>query len=257
MENLDGRRWARWALSLSLLVSVVGNVTHTVLTDSVVSLRLRIPGAVIWPVFVFLGIEILVRVNWQRTVSHRFARLMILWPVVPAAITSYDHLRSLLGMMAERPFIAIIGPGAIDGMMIGCTLVLLLTRSVPAVTEDHTLSTIFSSPAGPAPMDAADVLAAKDEQTLKVWASEVAPVSPAPQNRAPRATWDARKVAEMVLDGSKDAEIVLATQAGRASIGRFRKVAKTLQRDPRAPIDAQAEKVRPEHISIIRELVNR
>lgn len=247
MENVDGRLWARWALSLSLAVSVVGNVTHTVLTDSVVSLGLRIPGAVIWPVFVFLGIEILVRVVWQRTVAHRFARLMILWPVVPAAITSYDHLRSLLAMMAERPFIAIIGPGAIDGMMIGCTLVLLLTRTAPKAEQTDT----------PVATEQETIWLRSNPITGPDDIPTIAPISPAPQIRAPRAAWDARKVAEMVLDGSKDPEIMLATQAGRASIGRFRKVAKQLQADPRTPIDAQAEKVRPEHISIIRELVSR
>ena len=49
MNNVSGRRWARTFLALALFVSVVGNVAHTVLAKSEISLWLRVPGAVIWP----------------------------------------------------------------------------------------------------------------------------------------------------------------------------------------------------------------
>lgn len=257
MNNTSGRRWARTFFALALLVSVVGNVAHTVLAKSEISLLLRVPEAVIWPMFTFGAIEIIVRMIWKRSWTHGIARNILLLPAIPAAITSYQHLNSLLLLEGETPFIAMIGPLAIDGMMIGCTMVLLWTR--PGAT-----------PTPSAPIDLDELLEKYDvngdwDRALEMeleQTAEIVPVSPAPTGpsapRTPRATWDARVVAEMSVDGRRTQEIVDAVPgAGRSTVDRFRKVAKMLQADPRAVIDAKAEKLRPEHIHLMRELVSR
>jgi len=266
MNNTDGRLWARWTLGISLLISVVGNVTHAVLATSDISLWLRVPGAVIWPVLAFLGIEIIVRVIWKRTTSHRFARLMVLWPIVPAAITSYEHLHALLLLMGERPFIAMIGPGAIDGAMVGCTLVLLFTRSLPAPEREYGVTqpeepgidwekefrSMESQSQGEAAMklrlEQAERITAPPSKSLLLPTSVSAPPA--------RRSWDARQVAEMILAGAKTPEIAEKTGAGNASIGRFRKVIRMVQAEPRTPIDPAKEKVTSDNVRMIRELVS-
>lgn len=247
IDNSDGRRWARFTLALALLLSMAGNALHTVLADSSISLWLRMPPALLWPVFTFLGIEVLVRIIWERRTSHKVARALVLIPAVPAAIVSYEHLYSLLLLMGERQFIAAIGPAAIDGAMIGMTMVLLFTRRVaeqaaPIVAE----------------VDVDEVLSrhgvGQEEMPI--------PISPALQaprtERAPRAVeWDVRQVAEMAADGAKASEIHVATGVSPAVAGRFTKVAKALRANPAAEIDAKAEKVRPEAVRIMRELISR
>jgi hypothetical protein len=256
MQNTSGRRWARTFLALALFVSVVGNVAHTVLADSSISLWLRVPGAVIWPLFTFGGIEIVVRMVWERSFTHRLGRNIILLPAIPAAITSYQHLYSLLLMMGEERFIAAIGPLAIDGMMIGCTMVLLFTRpEVPLLDVTAPLERLEALEQEQAAQDWS--AAAEIELAPEITAEQIKPISPAVP-RAPRAvSWDVARTVEMIVDGAKDPEILAATGASKTTAGRFRKVAKQLQADPRASIDSAAEKVRPEHVQMIRELVSR
>lgn len=254
IDNSDGRRWARFTLALALLLSMAGNALHTVLADSEISLWLRMPPALLWPVFTFLGIEVLVRIIWERRASHKVARALVLIPAVPAAIVSYQHLYSLLLLMGEEEFIALIGPAAIDGAMIGMTMVLLFTRRI-------------APQAAPAPIeiDVDEVLARHGvgQEELPI------PVSPAPApapqiertERAPRASraveWDVRQVAEMSADGAKAAEISAAAGISSAVAYRYTKLAKTLRANPAAEIDAMAEKVRPEAVRIMRELIAR
>lgn len=253
-NNANGRKWARTFLVLALAVSITGNVAHTVLAESAISLWLRIPGAVIWPVFTFGAIEVVVRVIWQRTVAHRFARLMVLVPAIPAAITSYEHLYRLLLMSGESQWIAIIGPAAIDGMMIGCTMVLLFTRTM--------------QPTAPVDVDVDEAIERLEmllaEQTINELPIPVSPavelpipVLPTPTGtRRPRGTWDARRVAEMAIDGKKAAQITAELSVPSATAARFAKVARILRENPAAEI-SRTEKVHPDHVQIMRSLVGR
>lgn len=255
-DNTSGRRWARFWLITSLLISVIGNVAHTALAESAISLWLRVPGAVVWPLFTFAAIEIVVRIVWRTTNSHRFARFTLLWVTVPAAVTSYEHLHSLLEMMGENDFIAIIGPLAIDGLMIGCTLTLLFTRTTESLNVDAEISRLE---AVLAEQQHADALAI--EQTHDWDIAEIAdvPVSPAPiqnvenQTRKARAKWDASVVIPQIMDGAKKSDI----EVPDATYYRLIKVAKALQTDPRAVIDCHAAKVSSEHVHAMRELVGR
>ena len=60
----------------------------------------------------------------------------------------------------------------------------------------------------------------------------------------------------MILAGAKTPEIAEKTGAGNASIGRFRKVIRMVQAEPRVPIDPAKEKVTSDNVRMIRELVS-
>jgi hypothetical protein len=245
IDNSNGRKWARFTLALALLLSVAGNVTHTVLAASTITLWLRVPPAVAWPVLTFLGIEVLVRIIWDRSVTHRLARNMVLLPAIPAAIVSYEHLYSLLLLMGERGFIALIGPAAIDGAMIGMTIVLLTTR--PALVAIPSID--FA--AEREPMRKAQEAAAEIEveRRLNEWLEKplnIAPVSPAPiaepkerAERKPRAGWDAGELARLLLDGTKDSEIVSKLGIGASTLNRYRRAEKAISADRNAHIPAE------------------
>lgn len=252
-DNANGRRWARGFLILALAVSVVGNIAHTVLADSAISLWLRVPGAVVWPVFLFGAIEVLVRITWQRRAAHTFARVFLLAVSIPAAITSYEHLYGLLKMMGESAWIAVIGPAAIDGMMIGCTMVLLFTRHIePAnLNVDAELERLER-------LLAEQDFAADVRKAEEMSVDLPAPVSPAPAGvRRVRGDWDARRVSELAVDGEKASFIAAKEGVSPATASRFTRVAKMLKANPAAEIDSRTEKVHPDHIAIMRQLVSR
>lgn len=257
-DNRNGRRWARGVLAIALLVSLVGNVAHTYLADSEISLWLRVPGAIVWPAFTFFGIEIVVRMIWERRWTHSVARNMVLGPAVPAAIVSYEHLHWMLTAMGERAFIAAIGPLVIDGMMIGCTMVLLFTRNLPTLGLMNVDDAEARLEAVLADQQHADALAVEQANDWNIAEIADVPVSPAPagapSTRKARSTWDASVVIPQIMEGSRGrAEIAVPD----ATYYRLVKVAKTLKADPRAVIDCRAAKVSPEHVHAMRELVGR
>lgn len=239
-DNTNGRRWAHTSLTLALGASMVGNVAHTVLADSSISLVLRVPGAIVWPLFTFLAIETLVRVIWERKGTHYFARTMLLFPAVPAAVVSYEHLFRLLLLMGETRFIAAVGPLAVDGLMIGCTLTVLFTRTLPAAPAP---AVAVTTPA----TTAADVDVDRELEALLD--SETAPVEP--KARTPRGeVAPALKAAvEALLTGDA---VLEGAGASRAVIGRYRKVLRELRENPHAVIDTAREKVRPELVDTMR-----
>lgn len=256
-DNSNGRKWARFWLVTALVVSVVANVTHTVLADSAISLWLRVPGAVVWPVFTFAGIEILARVIWQRRATHSFARAVLLAAAVPAAITSYEHQYNLLGLMGEGPVIQVIGPLAIDGLMIGCTLTLLFTRTATAPVQELPQQ-LLEQPTEISDADAEELLERwsaqlatpattwqpgdpithplvreiPEEERVYTPVTFSAPISPAPagngQRQARASSADKRKAVELMLDG-RASEAVEQGLMGRSTLDRYRKYWRDLQ----------------------------
>lgn len=252
-DNTSGRRWARATLTGSLFASIVGNVAHTVLADSTISLGLRVPAAVIWPLATFFAIEVLVRMIWAPRASHKLARFMLVTPAIPAAVTSYEHLHALLLLMGEKVFIAWIGPAAVDGLMIGCTMALLFTRRTVETIADVTdgllrLETLASEQERMAETMRGEALMSElENDTLPE-----APVSPAPmRSRAPRGEVSPalKEAVSALLSGQKAEE---GPGASRAVIGRYAKVLRTLRDNPHAPIDCATEKVREELVNVIR-----
>src|SRR3954470_5328157 len=117
MQNTSGRRWARAALIFGAVMSILGNEAHTVLTDSHVSIVLRVVLAFIWPAALFIAVEVFVRVNWRPKFIDYAGRFIMMGPVsTVAAVVSYQHLHSLMLLGGEDRFSAMIGPLAIDGL---------------------------------------------------------------------------------------------------------------------------------------------
>lgn len=235
----NGQRWARNGLLFGILASVVGNIANACLTETPVSLWLRVPLAVIWPIGMFLAIEVLVRNRHVRGVLARIGQGALLTVSVPTAVTSFVNLHGLM-VKANEPGIAqLSGPLAIDGLMLGCTVMLLAARAHVIIPE------VAISP---------DATTAVETVTEEM----PIPISPAPvRTRRPRASWDAAKVVDMIADGETTQSIYDATGASSASIDRMRRVYRTLSTDPRAAIDSVDLKVSPERIALIRAKVAR
>jgi hypothetical protein len=244
-----GIRFARMGLAAGVIVSVAGNVANVYLTETSVHLGWRIPGAVVWPSFLFLAIEVMVR-NRHRT--HRLGylgRMLLMSVSVTTFITSYVNLHAFM-QKTNEPFIATYaGPVGIDGMMLGCT-VFLLAASMIAQVQPSTVHQIA---------DAA-LVDADREFSLAAMMPDfniVAPVSPAPvRTRAPRAQWDVALVCELAVDGVKNSEARERAGIGESTFGRYKKVANILKSDPAAEVPA-GENVPAEHVEMMRRLVNR
>lgn len=274
IDNSNGRAWARFWLVAALVVSIIANVTHTVLADSEITLWLRVPGAVIWPAFTFAGIEIVTRIIWERRLSHYVARFAVMAPAVAAAITSYEHQFNLLGMMGERHFIQVIGPVAIDGLMIGCTMTLLFTRVPLAPKVDHSLNSIFS-PTPPAderdaqreadeilakyetelqdiPDDALALNDGHDLHRLLQKSPELDPSASVP--RAPRSratTENATRAILLLMEGKTPTQAAKESGAGTSTVYKYAAALAKLREVP----DAEITNVSPELVKFMREKV--
>ncbi len=245
-------------LLFTLALSLLANIGHPLLADSRVPVWLRMIGAVAWPILVFLGVDITVKVAWDAISGRRggiwLARLLILIPGVPAGITSYEHMHAVLLAMGERPFIAMIGPGAVDLMMIGCTITLvLLQRSAGSAATEAEQPAAFAEAQG-RPLDqwqrhVLEQSFAAAEQQQKVQ-----------QPRRPRpAGGDQAKAIELMLE-LKGQEVLDQGLMGGSTLRRYQRAWRILQANPAAfPTAAAcaAEKVRPELIEQIRAAIAR
>jgi hypothetical protein len=249
------QRLVRRTLLFTLALSLLANIGHTLLADSRVPVWLRMIGAVAWPILVFLGVDITVKVAWDAISGRRggiwLARLLILIPGVPAGITSYEHMHAVLLAMGERPFIAAIGPGAVDLMMIGCTITLVLLQRSAGTAQDFVTPKVIPPGAG------------VWEQMIKQY-EEAARENPIEQERKvqqprrPRpASGDQAKAIELMLAGKADAAVE-GVMMGASTMRRYQRAWRILQANPAAFPDAAAcatEKVRPELIEQIRDAV--
>lgn len=242
-DNSNGRRWARFTLVVTLFVSVVANITHAALADSVITLWLRVPGASIWPLLSFLAIEIIVRVQWERRWAHGLARAFILGPAIPAVIVSYEHQERLLRMMGESGIVSAIGPLAIDGLMIGCTLALLFTR--PAIVAESAPVAELAPVAEPTPAVEPAIEPAPVEDAPR-------PVRPA-RDRAPRRGGEnTAKAIEALKDGLTPALAAERSGLSVPAVRKYRQVMTILRDNPNASIDTRAMSVRVDAVDSIR-----
>jgi hypothetical protein len=272
--NSSGRRWARFALIFGAAMSVLGNETHTFLTLGAVNLPIRIVLAFIWPTALFVAVEVLVRVNWRNRFIDYAGRAVMMIPVsMVAAVVSYQHLHALMLQGGEDSFSAAIGPLAIDGLMIGGTVALLAIRAASLVAValepidapelDEALDRWVNQHGAmrnelEEHSEADWSRAAEVELGQAMLADEIAPVSPAPLERAPRApraTWNAAEVCELAVREVKAGEASAQTGIGQSTYGRYLKVARILKADPRASVEG--EKVPSAHVAIMRELVSK
>lgn len=239
-----GHGWAYGGVLLGLTASLAGNVANTVLTPSGVPVLLRVAFALLWPIFLGIGIEVLTRIEWERGWRHWAARAVLVGPVsLVAGFVSYLHLHHLMVLSGEPGLAQAFGPLAVDGTLLGCTVALLLTRvrsrqvpagtpgpvqvpaEVPAVTE---VPVPIEVPA----VDPAPVLVGPE-----------VPVSPAPvRTRVPvsrgTVSWDVDLALKLMDEDPKasDATIGSRVGVGYKVIQRTRRALHLLRQDPHAVV---------------------
>jgi hypothetical protein len=164
-----GRGWAYTGAILGGLVSIAANVAHSFLPPHNAPPDWApepgaVVGAIVWPVFLFIAVEILARTAWPHGWSWHVLRWAGLLPVAGvAAFVSYRHLSGLLAHYGEEPIVQVIGPLAVDGLMIMATAALLAGGRAASITAHvPTASTVapvqpstppaLVPPAAPAPM---------------------------------------------------------------------------------------------------------
>jgi len=128
---MRGRAWAYLGAVLGGSVSVAANIAHCYIPPKgAPSGWTPQTGAValsaLWPVMVLVAVEILGRVAWPAGWRWWVLRWGGLTPVTAvAAVVSYRHLSGLLASYGEDAVVAVIGPLAIDGLMVISSAALL------------------------------------------------------------------------------------------------------------------------------------
>ncbi len=156
----SGRRWAYVGITLGGAVSVAANVAHSFVPPHGAPADWHpqtgaVFGAIVWPVFLFVAIEILIANHWPTGARYWVLRFGGLLPVATvAAIVSYRHLSGLLAFYGEDRLVVTIGPAAVDGLMAMATGALYAARHAhttttapatvtptPATTQSSTVDT--------------------------------------------------------------------------------------------------------------------
>ena len=186
--------------------------------------------AVFFPVAALMGIEFVAR--WTNL--HKGIRFGVLGLAAAVAVfASYKHIIYVLLWHGQGTVISLVGPIAVDALMILCTMQILSTRldapadTSPEVVRDvtpvlplgfvpaHHLSLV---PIGPVP---APVV----QDTPRVPKSRVSPDTDKPaKDKAPRSSWDTAEAARLILSTDKsNHEIGDIVGVGYKSIQRLRR----------------------------------
>jgi hypothetical protein len=158
--KVPGRGWAYTGVILGGLVSIAANVAHSFIPPLGARTSWEpepgaVVGAVVWPVFLFVAVEIFARVRWPHGIAWRLVRWVGLLPVAGlAALVSYRHLSGLLAHYGEEPIIYYVGPLAVDGLMVMATGALLATgryrhHSAPDTPVHELVPVSAAAPAAP------------------------------------------------------------------------------------------------------------
>jgi hypothetical protein len=129
----SGRRWAYLGAALGGTVSIAANIAHSYVPPLGVGPEWTpragaVVGAVFWPVALFVATEILTRVAWPSGRVWWLLRWTGMLPVAfVAALVSYRHLSGLLAYYGEEPIVCVLGPLAVDGLMVMATGAILAT----------------------------------------------------------------------------------------------------------------------------------
>ena len=141
-----GRAWAYLGAALGGLVSIGANTAHSYVPPSGAPADWRPPagavvGAVFWPIALFVTIEIFARTSWPSARRWLSVRLIGLVPVaLVAAAVSYSHLSGLLAYYGEDRLTVLIGPLAVDGLMVMSSAAILATMPERAGTAGEPAS---------------------------------------------------------------------------------------------------------------------
>ena len=127
----DGRTWAKGGATAGAAISVAANIAHSYIPPAGAPAEWSpkfgaVLSAVIWPVALFVAIEVLARSEWPSRWYWWLIRVGGLLPIIAvAAVVSYQHLSGLLRYYGEGQFTQTFGPVAIDGLMVICTAALV------------------------------------------------------------------------------------------------------------------------------------
>jgi hypothetical protein len=230
-----GRGWAYVGATLGGAVSIAANVAHSYVppADAPADWAPQggaVVGAIFWPVALFVAVEILARVAWpsgRRWTALRFAGLL---PVaLVAAFVSYKHLAGLLVFYGEDSLTAMLGPLAVDGLMVMATGALLATATrrpaAVVVPETVTADATVTAPEVPA-LPVADVTP-----------PPVPAVKRAPAKRVTRKPASAEKVAKAAakLPGASVAAIAAKADVSESTARRHL----ATMTSPSAPVPAE------------------
>jgi hypothetical protein len=221
--SVTGRGWAYTGAILGGLVSIAANIAHSFVPPQGAPADWEpqsgaVVGAVFWPIFLFVAVEILARVSWPHGTTWWLLRWAGMVPVaLVAALVSYRHLSGLLAFYGEETVTCILGPIAVDGLMVMATGALLATsrhtdtthpvpvpaapdapsRVLPAPTP---IPSTVDTPASPSAVDKVPAVPVPDPEparpqtpTPAVIAARLTPASsstptrPAPSRTADRA----------------------------------------------------------------------
>lgn len=258
-----GHRWAYFGVGLGLLASIAGNVANTVLVESPVTLWLRVPFAVVWPVFLGIGIEVLTRIEWERNWKHWGARLVLVGPMsLVAGVMSYLHLNHLMALSGEPGLAQAIGPLAVDGTLFGCTVALLVTRVSARVGQREDPLKVpadLKVPEVPVSIEVPEV-PALEVPKVPEGPRPVSPAGPGTvRTRGTRTAWDVAKAVHVLMD-PEDTRTDLAigdlVGVGPKVIQRTRRAVRLLKANPRAEVPAEW-KVPAAVVQVIRQEVTR
>src|SRR3982751_5635788 len=155
---VSGRRWAYLGAALGGTVSIAANIAHSYVppTGAAGDWSPRagaVVGAVFWPVALFVATEILTRVAWPSGRAWWLLRWAGMLPVaVVAALVSYRHLSGLLRFYGEEPIVCVLGPLAVDRLMVMATGAILATSHHPHTTTSVSVPAVPDAPSRvPAP----------------------------------------------------------------------------------------------------------
>jgi hypothetical protein len=189
MRSLTGRGWAYAGAILGGLTSIAANVAHSYVPPqgSPVGWQPQ-PGAVlaavVWPVFLLVAVELLARVPWPDGINWQLLRWAGMVPVAAvAALVSYRHLSGLLAFYREEPLVCVLGPLAVDGLMVMATAAILATSP-----SQHTTSTTASPSTTEAPsrtVKASPRTTEAEPRTITFQSVPAAPDAPSRDRPAP------------------------------------------------------------------------
>ena len=136
----SGCGWAYSGACLGGAVSIAANVAHSYVPPEDAPAGWSPPagaviGAVFWPVALLVAVEILARTAWPTGRRWLALRYLGLLPVaLVAAVVSYRHLSGLLAFYGEDPLTVVLGPLAVDGLMVMASTALVATAARRVVT---------------------------------------------------------------------------------------------------------------------------
>ncbi|MFG1605876.1 DUF2637 domain-containing protein [Actinoplanes sp. NPDC049265] len=233
--SVSGRGWAYIGAALGGTVSIAANVAHSYVPPADVPVDWTpqtgaVVGAIFWPVALFVATEILARVAWPSGRRWTALRLGGLLPVaLVAAFVSYKHLAGLLHFYGEDTLTAMLGPLAVDGLMVMATGALLATaRRVTDVAEDIVTVTDTTSEA----------------PIARVAETSPAPATPIKKTPAKRVTprpASASKVAKVAarMPGASVAEIAKRAEVSPSTARRHLAALRVTDASPSGPEPAE------------------